>query len=38
VNGPHDTVVRGWRANVEIEVLIRNDEIWTAYPVNTRMN
>lgn len=33
VNGPHDRVVRGWRDNVEIEVLIRDGEIWTAYPV-----
>src|SRR5262249_52872338 len=32
-SGPVDRMVKGWRDNVEIQVLIRNNEIWTAFPL-----
>jgi hypothetical protein len=33
-----DFLVNGTRSNVDIEVLIRNDQIWTGYPTNLPRN
>ena len=33
-----DSFVRGTRDGVDIEVLIRNGEIWTGYPTNVQRN
>jgi len=33
-----DVFVSGTRDGIDIEVLIRNDEIWTAYPTNVPRN
>ena len=35
---PGDSWVNGTRDGLDIEVLIRNDEIWTAYPTNVARN
>lgn len=35
---PGDFWVNGTRDGIDIEVLIRNDEIWTAYPTNVARN
>lgn len=35
---PGDFWVNGIRDGIDIEVLIRNDEIWTAYPTNVVKN
>ncbi len=37
-DGPTDFWVNGTRDFVDIEVLIRNDEIWTGYPTNVIRN
>jgi hypothetical protein len=35
---PGDFWANGTRDGIDIEVLIRNDEIWTAYPTNVARN
>ena len=35
---PGDFWVNGTRDGIDIEVLIRNDEIWTGYPTNVARN
>src|SRR5580765_1613843 len=37
-NGPADSFVNGTRDGVDIEVLIRNNQIWTGYPTNLPRN
>lgn len=36
--GSSDWFVNGTRGNIDIEVLIRNGEIWTGYPTNVLRN
>jgi len=37
-NRPGDFFVNGTRGGVDIEVLIRNNQIWTGYPTNLPRN